>query len=119
MRTGLILLMAFLLWPAATFAQPFAYVSNYLDDSLSVIDTSANTVVQTIAVGAGPHGVAVTPNGARVYVTNTDDNSVSVIDALTNTVIATVTVVFSPRESRQVRRETEFTRRTWEMIRFR
>ncbi len=46
--------------------------------------------VQTVAVGAGPSGVAASSDGTRVYVTNASGNSVSVIDTSTKLVIATI-----------------------------
>src|SRR5687768_15555176 len=51
------------------------------------MDTATKAVVAAVPVGAGPTGVAVPPDGARVYVTNALDNTVSVINAATNTVI--------------------------------
>ena len=39
-------------------------------NTVSVIDTATNTVTATIPVGAGPLGVAVTPDGSKVYVAN-------------------------------------------------
>src|ERR1700676_169172 len=54
-----------------TQAQQFAYVTNPLSDSVSVIDTATNTVIATVRGIARPIGVAVTPNGSRVYVTDT------------------------------------------------
>ena len=39
----------------------FAYVTNEGSDNVSVIRTSDNTVVATVAVGSSPFGVAVTP----------------------------------------------------------
>jgi YVTN family beta-propeller protein len=65
-----------------------AYVTN-VSGTVSVIDTTANTVVATIPVGIFPSGVAITPDGTRVYVTNIF-NSISVIDAATNTVVVTI-----------------------------
>jgi YVTN family beta-propeller protein len=56
-------------------------VANGGSDSVSVINTSNNTVVDTVTVGSGPDGVAVSPDGSRVYVTNNFGDSVSVIDA--------------------------------------
>jgi YVTN family beta-propeller protein len=38
-----------------------AYVTNAFGFSLSVIDTASNTVVDTVRVGYGPFGVAMTP----------------------------------------------------------
>ena len=44
-------------------AQPFAYITNNGDDTVSVIDTATNSVTVTVTVGDGPFGVAVTPDG--------------------------------------------------------
>ena len=57
-----------------------------------MIDTTLNTVVNTIVVGDLPVGVAVAPDGKRVYVTNVDSGSVSVIDTTLNTVVETISV---------------------------
>src|SRR5664279_4601844 len=77
-------------------ATPFAYITNYDNNTVSVIDTATNKVTATVPVGIGPEGVAVTPDGKKVYVANNDSNSVSVIDTATNTVTATGYGVFSP-----------------------
>lgn len=42
------------------------YATNYLSGSVSVIDTSRNTVVAGIRIGVGLYGVAVNPDGARL-----------------------------------------------------
>src|SRR5947209_1098003 len=73
-------------------AQTFAYVSNNFSGSVSVIDTTSNTVSATVGVGNCPFGLAVTPNGSHVYVADDCSASVSVIDTATNTVSATVSV---------------------------
>ena len=44
-------------------AQPFAYVANVAANNVSVIETTGNTVMATVAVGIAPIGVAVTPDG--------------------------------------------------------
>ena len=57
-----------------------AYVTNANADTVSVIDTATNTVVGSpIAVGGGPYGIAITPDGAYAYVTNAWGDTVSVI----------------------------------------
>jgi len=92
---GLIILLSLGAGCCNTAAQSHtsAYVTNLsgsvLSGSVSVIDTTTNTVVATILVGTSPSGVAITPDGTRVYVTNIF-NSISVIDAATNTVVATI-----------------------------
>jgi YVTN family beta-propeller protein len=50
-----------------------------VDDAVSVIQTSDNTVIQTISVGRAPHCLAVTPDGSYVYVANYGDDTMSVI----------------------------------------
>lgn len=64
--------------------------------NVSVINTSTNTVVETIGAGDSPDGVAITPDGARAYVANSQSSSVSVIDTSSNSVVATVRVGNAP-----------------------
>jgi YVTN family beta-propeller protein len=61
-----------------------------------VIATATNTVIGSpIAVGSGPFGVAVTPDGSKVYVANEGSGTVSVIATATNTVIGSPIAVGS------------------------
>lgn len=77
------------------FAQN-AYITNRLDGSVSVIATATDTVTATIlAVGGGPYGVAVDPDGSKVYIVS-QSSGVSVIDTATNTVIATIPITSRP-----------------------
>jgi YVTN family beta-propeller protein len=62
-----------------------AYVANVFSDTLSVIDTQTNTVVDTIATKESPSAIAITPNGKRIYAIQRD--SVSAIDTKTKTVM--------------------------------
>jgi YVTN family beta-propeller protein len=70
----------------------FAYIPNFNDNTVSVIDTATDSVITTIAVGNGPRGIAISPSGTRVYVTHSLSNAVYVIDTATNTVINTIDV---------------------------
>src|SRR5579863_7128488 len=69
--TGLLICLV-LLSSGALSAAPFAYISNYGDDSISVIDTATNAVIATIPstfyYTLGPRGVVVDPTGRWVYV---------------------------------------------------
>jgi YVTN family beta-propeller protein len=67
-----------------------AYVTNFGNGTVSVIDTASQTVVDTIAVGSGPQGIAVNASGTTAYVANQTSDSVSVIDLGTDTVSATI-----------------------------
>ncbi len=75
-----------LLVARAAGAAPFAYVP--VVGSVTVIDTTTNTVVDHIAVEHVGGGVAVHPSGRRVYVTASD--GVAVIDALANMLIGVI-----------------------------
>jgi len=88
---------SYVLVSTQTLAQN-AYITNQNEgsDSVSVIDTTTNTVIATIPVGLFPTGVAVTPDASRVYITNQDSDSVSVIDTGKNTVIAVIPVGIQP-----------------------
>ena len=57
-----------------------AYVTNNDSNTISVIDTAANRVSQTLPVGAGPEAVVTDHSGQRAYVVNADDGSISVVD---------------------------------------
>lgn len=92
-----ILLLACALLATSASAIPFAYITNSGDNTVSVIDPSADMAIATVGVGQKPYGVAGSPDGKTVYVTNyplviTNPGTVSVIDTAINTVIATVTV---------------------------
>jgi len=54
-------------------------VTNFFANSVSVIFTPTNTVIQQIPVGALPNEVAFTPDGLKAYVTNQGSNTVSVL----------------------------------------
>lgn len=49
-------------------------------DSVSVIDTSLNAVIETVRVDSTPLFVVITPDGDKAYVVNSFSNSVSVIE---------------------------------------
>ncbi len=70
------------------------YVANYDDGTVSVIDTSSNTVSAAINVGTSPYAIAIaeTSSGIFAYVVNYSDGTVSVINTKDNTVPATIPV---------------------------
>jgi YVTN family beta-propeller protein len=75
------------------------YVTNYDANTVSVINTSTNTVSATIPVGSYPYGVSVSPDGSKVYIANYGGgtgNTVSVISTASNTVTATIPVSAGP-----------------------
>ena len=74
----------------------YAYIPDYISDSVTVINTATNAIVTKIKVGNGPEGVCFSPDGTKVYVSNYDDNTVSVISTANNTVVATFQVGQGP-----------------------
>ena len=80
---------------AAALTTPYAYVANG-SGTVSVINTSTNTVVKMVRVGKRPQGVAITPNGGYAYVANALSNTVSIINTSTNTLFKTVRVGVFP-----------------------
>ena len=67
------------------------YATGYIDDVVTVIDTTANTVLTTIAVGQTPSGIAISSDGSRLYVCNVTDGTLQVINTATNAVLSTST----------------------------
>ena len=76
-----------------SFAAPFAYITNIVGNSVSVIDTADNTVVTTIPVAGNPYGVATSSDGKRVYIGNYGTGKLSTIDAVNNTIIGSAVPV--------------------------
>lgn len=70
----------------------FAYVTNQVSGTVSVIDLTSQSKVTDIIVGAEPYGIALTPDAARAYVANSASNTVSIIDTATNTVVGTIKI---------------------------
>jgi YVTN family beta-propeller protein len=77
-----------------------AYVPNFLNGNVSVIDLRRNNIIDTIdlgnGTGSGPYGVAVSEVRREVYVTNVFAHTLSVISAMTNKVLANVPVGSEP-----------------------
>jgi YVTN family beta-propeller protein len=69
-------------------AAVLAYVSNSGSNSVSVIDTSTNSVIRTIPVGFFPTDIDSSPTGSFIYVPLYSDNVVDVINTSTDTLMA-------------------------------
>src|SRR5579883_987018 len=76
----------------------FAYFTNYVptasDSSISKIDLSTRTIVQTIPAAFGPYAqnLFLSPDGSQLYVTYPYQNVVQVLDTLTNAPITNISV---------------------------
>ena len=73
-----------------------AYVTNSMDNNLSVVDLRQRKIVATIATGRMPHGLRMSPDGRELYVASVDSNSVSVIDVARSDEVARIPVGKAP-----------------------
>ena len=85
-----ILAMCIALSPAAEAVAFTAYVSNEKGNTISVIDTTARKVIDTIKVGQRPRGIALTKDQKYVLVAVGDDDTIQMIDTRTNKVVDTL-----------------------------
>ena len=54
----------------------YAYVTNFGDNTVSVISTATDTVIGTpIPVGVYPEDIAITPDGSHAYVADPGTNA--------------------------------------------
>src|SRR5262245_31704175 len=77
---------------AAIAAGPKAYVGNFKDNTVSVIDLELKRVTATIPVPPGPHGIAITPDNRWVYIASDGASTVSVIDSATDRLVENIEV---------------------------
>ena len=71
------------------------FTANIGSDSVTAIDRTAdnNGFKETlIAVGKGPEGIDISPDGKEVWVANSSDGTVSIIDTATHKVVQTLDV---------------------------
>src|SRR5262245_45759676 len=82
--------LAGVLGSAETLAQN-AYITNFTDSTVSVINTQTDLVTTTISQSfATPRAASMSLDGSKVYITNTGNDTVSLIDTATNTVTAII-----------------------------
>ncbi|EJZ08564.1 YVTN beta-propeller repeat-containing protein [Mycolicibacterium vaccae ATCC 25954] len=73
-----------------------AYVAHTGSRSVTIIDTVAGRVVQTVSLRSAPTALAIAPNGTRLYVSHAESGTVSVISTATNSVVRTIRVGAAP-----------------------
>lgn len=67
------------------------HVVNAMSNSVSVIDTATNAVVQTVAVDPSPQTAALTPDGTLLYIWSQESKRFSVLDTATQNIVGHVT----------------------------
>src|SRR5262245_65558225 len=93
----ILLLTAILLAGVPAWAAgPKAYVGNFKDNTISVIDIAEKRVLATVPVPPGPHGIVITPDNRWVYVASDGASTVSVIDTATDKLVENIEVGKNP-----------------------
>jgi YVTN family beta-propeller protein len=100
-RNGYSVVLAFLVAvlifaTAADAAGPKAYVGNFKDNTIGVIDLESKRVVATISIPPGPHGMVITPDNRWLYVASDGASTVSVIDTATDKLVENIEVGKNP-----------------------
>jgi YVTN family beta-propeller protein len=78
----------FALCTAASTAR--IYITNSASDTVDVIDSATNKVVQVISGIEVPHGVNFSPDGKRVYISNESERVLDVVDQRTGKILTKV-----------------------------
>lgn len=98
-------ILTLLFFGHSAFAQAYAFIPNRGDDTVSIVDTSDNSVTATVHLpeGSGPYAAAVLLDGSYAFIVNTENGTVTVIDTtqissgLDDLIETTVTVGSEPR----------------------
>src|SRR5215831_6420383 len=72
------------------------YITNSAGDSIHVVDSATNKVVQEIKGIEGAHGIAPAPDGTRVYVSNEATSTLDVFDRVSGALIKKVALSNHP-----------------------
>lgn len=97
MKRKISLTSAIAILSAAIFAlTPKAYITNYGDNFISVIDIQKNQKITDITTGKKTHGVTISPDGIWMSVSNEGENSDSNMSAADNLVKQTEDVGRQP-----------------------
>ncbi len=96
-RIGLSGLLLAGLLHAASAAGPKAYVGNFKDNTVSVLDIAEATVIATVPVAAGPDGIAIAAQDGAVFVSGSSTRTVSVIDSTSDRIAQAIEVGQGPQ----------------------
>ncbi|WP_414683395.1 beta-propeller fold lactonase family protein, partial [Methylophaga sp. UBA5088] len=82
MKLKSILLTTLVLASTAAWAEPShrAFVTNEKDNTVSVIDTKTNEVINTINIGERPRGIGLSPDQKQLYVAISEEGAIAVVN---------------------------------------
>ncbi len=76
--------------------KPLAYIANFMDNTVSVIEIQTRLKVMDIPVGNCPYSIDISPDQKFVYVANMTDATLSVISTRKNRVVNTIDLNEAP-----------------------
>lgn len=71
-------------------ADPYAFVANSTDGTVTPINLTTNVPEAPIFLGGSPAFVAITPDNSKALVTNVGTSSVTIIDTASRTILSTL-----------------------------
>ena len=74
------------------------YVSNWGSGNISVINSTTNTIIDTISVGGAPEGGTYVAADGDIYIANTVSDNVTVINGTTNEIVRSIAVRYVPND---------------------
>ncbi len=80
-----------------------AYITNFNDSTLSVIDVDNQIKIGDVVTGKNPHGVDISPDGKWLGGSNEGSNTVSILNTTTNKVVKTIGLAITLTNCRLVR----------------
>lgn len=78
------------------YNKPLAYVTNFIDNTVSVVEIRTGQKLMDIPVGGCPYGIDISPDQKYVYAANMNDATLSVISTRKNWVINTIDLNKTP-----------------------
>ncbi|PYX92583.1 MAG: hypothetical protein DMG71_17685 [Acidobacteria bacterium] len=73
--------------PSSLEPKSWIYVTNSASDTVDVIDTRTNALVQILRGIELPHGIAFSPDGGRIYLSSEAENVLAVLDRKTGEIL--------------------------------
>lgn len=73
-----------------------AFVTNQPDNSLAIVDLDRMVVLDTIAIGGNPAGIALSLDGKKAFVTSPESKTLTTIDAVNRKIAGQLTVGKGP-----------------------
>jgi len=72
------------------YRRPLAYVTNFMEKTVSLLEIPTRSKILDISVGPYPYGIDISSDQRFIYVSNMGDNSLSVICTRINQVVHTI-----------------------------